>query len=55
MVLKLALLYVNVPETAVDSMISTIEEMESQVRTAFGLSKASYGGPAANLLHGSKQ
>ena len=54
-VLKLALMFVSIPETAVDSMIETIQEMETCLRTAFGMSEGSYGGRAANILAGCPQ
>ena len=54
-VLKLALMFVSIPETAVDSMIETIQEMETCLRTAFGMSEDSYGGQAANALAGCTQ
>ena len=54
-VLKLALMYVNIPEAAVDSMIATIQDMETHLRTAFGISEDSYGGEVANYVAGSAQ
>ena len=54
-VLKLALMFVKIPETAVDSMIETIQDMETHLRTAFGLSEKSYGGEVANFVAGLPQ